>query len=581
MLPMKKQIPWLLSTLLAVAFSLSAAAMPRDRLHVVYVTNRDRDPRPDYKNRIHRIMADIRGFYRTEMERNGYGQKTFKLDPDKNRKVVVHQVILDWDFDPKHKFTPREMIPVINEHLQKEGIHMGQEYIVVFVNAYWEDDGVWKYDTPYTGGGDPIRGITWVVDHELLDPNNIIPGQTTHINDRGQWLTPGQFNVKMLGGSAHELGHALGLPHNKQSKKEFQELGTSLMGTGNYTYRQERLGGKKHGTFLTPAHTFILSLHPLFTGRVPTNFNVPDVFINDLEFKVTSNELILSGSVVPSSKVVGVVLYYDPMPTGLNKDYDAFSYVAKMNSYGKFTRSIPLLNADECALHLKVYFKNGMFTSFSFNQEKDHKVESLQQSYQRERVKYAFRKRDSRALKKLTKSLEENDTKALEVAQRFLSVAEPWQEFKIPAELSMGKKEISLSSSRWKSASIGWGLPCYNGIMEPDGQWLRPLLSKERRCPQGIFAHAPSNYTYDLGKRWKTFKGHIGLQRGQTFGSVVFIIKGDGKELFRSPLITLADGEVPVEINISRVKKLELITSSGPDGKGNDWGIWIAPTLLR
>ncbi len=585
---MKIQILRLFLTFIATMLWGSADATPRDRLHVVYVTNQDRPPLPEYKDRIHRIVLDLQDFYRTEMTRNGYGSKTFKLDPDENRKVIIHLVTLDWDFDSTQKFSPKEISPIIAKHLLEKGIDIEQEYIFVFANAYWKNDGVWKFDAAYTGTGNPVRGITWVVDHELLDPKNIVPNQTTHINDRGHPATPGQFNVKMLGGTAHELGHSLGLPHNKESKEESKTRGTALMGTGNYTYRRERLGKKKHGTFLTPAHTFILSLHPLFTDRVPTDFDVPNVFINDLKFKKTATELLVSGTAVPSSKVAGVIFYHDPMPTGANKDYDAFSYLAKMNNYGKFTCSTPLSNSDKCALHLKVYFKNGMHTTFSLTQEKGNEVASLQKSYQWEKVKYAFKKRDALTLKKLIKSLEKTDPKAVKPAQLFLANAERWKDFKTPAKLSSNKKRVALSSSRWDSVSFGsiiWEngkqIPSYNGIMDFEGRSFRPLKSLNGPCPDGIFAHAPSTYTYNLGGRWKVFKSQFGIQRGQYAGSVVFIVKGDGKELFRSSITKLADGEVPLQINVSRVKKLDLITAPGPDGRGNDWSIWIAPTLLR
>ena len=38
------------------------------------------------------VMQDVQTLYRTEMERNGYGAKTFRLETDNAGKVIVHTV---------------------------------------------------------------------------------------------------------------------------------------------------------------------------------------------------------------------------------------------------------------------------------------------------------------------------------------------------------------------------------------------------------------------------------------------------------------------------------------------------------
>jgi len=538
---------------------LLANAEPREFLHIVYVTNRDRAPLPHYEERISRIMLDVQDFFRSEMERNGFGSKTFRLDLDKNGQAKVHLVKLDWDFDKTHKFTPRELRPVIARELKKEGMDIEQEYIITFENAYWKEGDTWKYDVVYTGMGNPVKGATWVVDHKLLDPKNMIPGLTDTINDRGQKLTIGQFNVKMIGGVAHEFGHSLGLPHNRETSSEFRKYGKALMGAGNYTYRQERLGKRPHGTHITKAHAFIISLHPLFSGHVPNNFYVPNIFLDELSFEIKKNKLQISGKVVPADEVAGVVLYHDPLPTGINRDYDAFSYLAAMDRTGAFSVSMPALEDTACALHIKVYFKNGMHTQFSFLQEKgkNNGLKSLRKDYLIKQVKHAFRMRDAKKLRNLMKPLKIYDPEAAKRAQLFLKSAEQWENFHIPAEVPNKIRKISLSS------------------------WFRPLWSSERRCPQGLFAHAPSHYTYTLGRKWRKLKTRIGIQRGRTKGSTVFVIKGDGKALYRSPLIRLTDGEVEAEVDVTGISKLELITKPGPDGNEQDWSIWIEPVLYR
>ena len=99
-----------------------------------------------------------------------------------------------------------------------------------------------------------------------------------------------------------------------------------------------------------------------------------------------------------------------------------------------------------------------------------------------------------------------------------------------------------------------------------------------QRFESGLYAHAVSSYKFNLGGNWKTFKSGYGIQDKMP-GSVVFVVLGDGKELFRSPLIrdhTLRR----LEVNVTGVKILELIVED--NGNHNyDWAVWIEPALER
>jgi len=95
----------------------------------------------------------------------------------------------------------------------------------------------------------------------------------------------------------------------------------------------------------------------------------------------------------------------------------------------------------------------------------------------------------------------------------------------------------------------------------------------------GFYAHAPSSYVFNLGNHWKTFKSSYGLQDGHE-GSVVFVVRGDDKELFRSTLIS--DRRLrQLEVDVTGVQRLELIVEDGGNGIGHDWGVWIEPVLER
>ena len=553
------------------------------RVHVVYVTNRDREPRPGYRERLHRIMTDVRDFYRDEMARNGYGPMTFPLDLDEGGRTRVHLVQLDWDFDPRRKFTPREIRPAIAKRLAGQGVDIARSYFVAFLNAYWQDGDVWRYDVVYTGSGRPGYGATWVTDHALLDPANLNAKRTERINDRGHKLTIGQFNVKMIGGVAHEFGHSLGLPHNRERPDERARLGRALMGAGNYTYRRERLG-KRTGSFLTPAHAFILSLHPLLTRQRLDSLDLPAVSLDALKFEHVDGKLLVTGRATPPESVAGIVLYHDKLPTGVNKDYDAWSYLASLGEGGEFVAAVDLPSSGEFALHLKVYCTNGTHRKFSFAHEIAGQAKPGLAALRRDglwiQVKTAFERKDVESLTRLSDLLAKAVAERAAPARRFLEVAKQWQGFRKPTEVPDELQEVSLSSTRWDTASVGWFIPSFNGVLHPDGQHLEPLASGSKRYAQGLYAHASSRYVYDLGGRWKELDARYGLQDGHK-GSVVFVILADGKEVFRSTLVRPSSGVKAAKVDLADVRRLELITEPGDDGKNSDWGVWLEPRLRR
>jgi hypothetical protein len=66
----------------------------------------------------------------------------------------------------------------------------------------------------------------------------------------------------------------------------------------------------------------------------------------------------------------------------------------------------------------------------------------------------------------------------------------------------------------------------------------------------------------------------------QPYGSVIFIIKADGRELFRSSTVRGAKNAA-YNVKIEGVQKLELLVDPAGNGNGNDWGLWLDPMLRR
>ena len=111
---------------------------------------------------------------------------------------------------------------------------------------------------------------------------------------------------------------------------------------------------------------------------------------------------------------------------------------------------------------------------------------------------------------------------------------------------------------------------------------IPPFLDSGKIYTTGLFAHPPSRYVYNLGGQWRTLRGEAGLHtamQGHAWG-VVFVIKTDGREVFRSAVIH--GGEHPsYDVDVTGAKILELIVEQAVAQNGGNWALWVDPTLTR
>ena len=136
-----------------------------------------------------------------------------------------------------------------------------------------------------------------------------------------------------------------------------------------------------------------------------------------------------------------------------------------------------------------------------------------------------------------------------------------------------GVRSVDMMRAKWEST--GGGTPrrgLYSDGRQPefDGKTFKSAL---------YGGSTTSSLTFDLGGNWNTFRSGYG--QGNMSGALgFFIIHGDNKELFRSALIR--DHNLRrVEVNVTGVKRLELITERPDGGTYGGGGIWIEPTLER
>ncbi len=98
---------------------------------------------------------------------------------------------------------------------------------------------------------------------------------------------------------------------------------------------------------------------------------------------------------------------------------------------------------------------------------------------------------------------------------------------------------------------------------------------------KGLYAHASSRYVFPVAEKWQRFRATIGLRDGASAqGSAIFIVRGDGKELYYSPILR-AGGTEEIDLEIAGVKELELLADGAEGHNHNCWAIWAAPRVSR
>jgi hypothetical protein len=553
-------------------------------VHLVLWTPSDRDPAPRYRERLSAIFEETRAFYAREMERNGLGPRTIRLVKDADGLSRIHLVrgaepYANYELKSGSKIRG-ECVPV----LRAAGLDPEKETIVIFCNmSNWDaEKRSMSQNSPYYASGTNRNGTAWQVDSPLLDLA-LLETREPMLQD-GQYgrISPGRYNSIFIGGVIHELGHALGLPHNRERPDQRELWGSALMGAGNRTYGEDRRGEGK-GTFLTLAEALRLASHPVFCGSVK-GFDVKaDAKLMDVKLASHGKRFTFSGRVVADPPAYAIIGYTDPAG---GSNYDATTATAVPDRDGKFVLDCTALKPGSGAvLHVIVAQANGAMSSFaSFGREPQYPyfVQSdgtvdLTASLAKEQlatlVSAVNAKRAEEAAMEL-RNLEQSgaDAKLLEVARTLAGTLEARPG---PAPADAEGETCALSDVATTEASVGYGRPVSNRLPEAE-----PLLAAGGRLfAKGLYAHAPARHVWSLGGKWGRVTGIAAVAEGHD-GSVVMSIVADGRELWHSA--RLREGETsPFGLSVKDAQNLELIVSDAGDGNRSDWGLWLEPTLQR
>ena len=182
---------------------------------------KDREPLKGYAKRWDGIMSDIQDFFRTEMKRLGYDHVSMGLERQ-NKMLKIHKVrgskgekSYNYKSGGKLQRSISSILKVKYQPGNRDSLSFAVLHSKKKVTIY----------SPYYGmGADHNKGLCFTADMEWLsvdglrpDPQNIILQVKEHDYEP---FTLGRFNTVYIGGTIHELGHGLSLPHNLATKEQ-------------------------------------------------------------------------------------------------------------------------------------------------------------------------------------------------------------------------------------------------------------------------------------------------------------------------------------------------------------------------
>jgi len=545
-------------------------------IRVAYFVPSDREPLPGHQERLDRVMTEVQRFYRDGMASAGYGPVTFGLDRDDRRRLRIHLVRGRRPMQAYGRDASDAVRGEVKTALATQGLEIDRETVVIFeVLLQWDGDRATEVG-PYCGGGNHLAGTAWVYDDERLDPRHLAskaPG-----GYYGRPCSIGEFNSHYVGGVAHELGHAFGLPHDCQRLAD-RDRGLSLMGDGNHSYAQEKRG-EGPGTFLSAASAMLLAYSRPFAGDRDGAGRRPKCRLSDLDARFADGKLMLAGSVAAEPAAFGIAAFNDWAK--IPGDYDAVSWTCKCGEGGRFQLEVGEMRPGASRLRLRVCHTNGAGSEFAFDYEVDPEgkpdMDVFRYRLPLDEAVEAYATHDRARAAALAADLKRRFSHIPEVRRKtahLQSLLKP-SPLQSLSDIPAADGWTPLSRAKSRSESVGWGRPLRDEVLiERPGQCF--LQVEGGFFERGLYAHAPSKYEWQLDRQWQRFRTAYGLQDGHE-GSVVFVVRGDGRELFRSPLIK--DHKLgKLEVDVRGVSLLELAVEDGGDGANGDWGVWISPQL--
>ncbi len=550
-------------------------------MRIVYWSPSDRNPQPEFRPRLTRVMLHIQDFYRREMESWGFPRRSIQLELAADGLLKIYEVKGNLKSDECSQADRNDGHDIRQDSLralQAAGLNGENETLVIFCNlADWDPlKRTMAHHSPYYAQGDHRGGTAWQVDSPLLDAASLAV-KDQHIDDREYGrISLGKYNSIFIGGVCHELGHALGLPHCRECAADRLTRGTALMGSGNRTYGDE-LRREGRGSFVTLAHALKLAAHPQFSGSTKQIETRVSAIFSDWKLTPNTDGLQVSGQVQANLPVHAVLAYADPAG---GADYDSEIAAAVPRDDGRFSLQLPRPQKSDvrATLHFVAVCANGAATASVWSSQaytlpvritadSGYDVSKSLEKLELDRHLSAFRQG------KLTDAEMAELSTPLRSLFKRLRAADSAAGKPSPATAAETMGALPLSDAAPLAAQTGWGGVHYDRAN--DGN---PLIGPDGLLAHGLYAHADSVYEYDLGGKWNSLTGLGCLLQG-AHGSVEATILGDGQPLWKSGPLKPGDGK-SFTVDVKEVKTLRL-EIKGIRGNSGAWGAWGEPILQR
>lgn len=327
-------------------------------LNVVYFIPNDVAIPADHHRRLSEILLSAQDFFRTEMQRNGYGNKTFGLLKDDAKKRIKLIEIKGKQGKAAYPYEGGSgaVQTEIAAYRAANPSEFTSDHYLVIIPAY-------KYETNGEPGGPPFYGVgktCFALDYADQDNKYLGTGGTL-----------GTRATKWIGGMIHELGHGLNLPHNRQKAISEKALGMSLMWAGNSTWGISP-------TFLTGADCAVLNTNQVFNTDTKTYYGAVTASVQhiDASYDAGKAAIVIKGKYSSNGKVTDIIYFNDPNVnnegTGVNRDYNSIAWTSKPINNDSFYIEMSISDLVERSdnipyeLKVKLAHENGNVTETIF-----------------------------------------------------------------------------------------------------------------------------------------------------------------------------------------------------------------------